>query len=101
MHTNPLNNLSPRHSQLPPMTPRLYNFTTLEDAIFDTSSHNSPVHNVWQSTKTYLTTPPPMEFNDIPLTSVDSLFIQTPECFVNFIPHVAYTLYKFRNFSFE
>ena len=45
-----------------------------DDTNCDNSSTDFPIHNLWQSTKTYPPTPPPIKTNDIPLTSVNNFF---------------------------
>ena len=78
LHNNPHNNLPPRHSQLPSLSsfPYFHNSPLPDDNKFDNCSNDSPIHNVWQSTKLYPPNPPPFKTNDIPLTSVNSLFDQ-------------------------
>ena len=44
--------------------------------MFGNSFNTAPIHNVRQSTKIYPPTPPPKKINDIPLTSVNSIFNQ-------------------------
>ena len=75
-HLPPHNNLSPRHSQLSPLSsPPYFHISPLpDDTNCDNSSNDSPIHNIWQSTKIYPPTPPPIKTNDIPLTSVNNIF---------------------------
>ena len=69
LHINPPNHFSPRHSQLPSLSsPDLHNSIPPGATNIDNSSNQSLVHNVWQSTKIYPPTPPPMKFKHIPLT---------------------------------
>ena len=52
LHNNRPNNLSPRLFPLPPLSsPPYLHSCSCEDTIFDNPSNNSPIHNVWQSTK--------------------------------------------------
>ena len=78
LHINPHNNLSPRHPQSPSLSSPPYFHSSLlpEDTSCDNSSNEFPKHNVWQSNKIYPPTPPPIKTNDIPLTSVNSIFDQ-------------------------
>ena len=78
LHFTPHNNLSPRHSQSPPLSspPHFHNSPLPDDTNCDNSSNDSPIHNIWQSTKIYPPTPSPIKTNDIPLTSVNSIFDQ-------------------------
>ena len=80
IHTNPSNNFSPRLCRLPSLIfpSYLHNSIPLEDTSIDNSSKSSFVHNVWQSTKIYPPTPPPMKLKDFPLTSVTRI-ITPPE----------------------
>ena len=66
-HITPHNNLSPRHSQSPPLSypPNFLNYHLPDDTNCDNSS------------KIYPPTPPPIKTNDIPLTSVNSIFEQS------------------------
>ena len=75
-HLPPHNNLSPRHSQLSPLSspPYFHNSPLPDDTNCDNSSNDSPIHNIWQSTKIYPPTPPLIKTNDIPLTSVNNIF---------------------------
>ena len=75
-HLSPHNNYSLQHSQLPPLSspPYFHNSPLPDDTNCDNSSTDSPVHNLWQSTKIYPPTPPPIETDDIPLTSVNNIF---------------------------
>ena len=78
-HIIPHNNLSPRHSQSPPLSspPYFHNSPLPDDTNCGNSSNDSPIHNIWQSTKIYPPTQPPIKTNDIPLTSVNSIFDQS------------------------
>ena len=75
-HLSPHNNLSLQHSQLPPLSspPYFHNSPLPDDTNCDNSSTDSPIHNLWQSTKIYPPTPPPIKTNDPPLTSVNNIF---------------------------
>ena len=75
-HLPPHNNLSPRHSQLSPLSspPYFHNSPRPDDTNCYDSSNDSPIHNVWQSTKIYPPAPPPIKTNDITLTSVNNIF---------------------------
>ena len=75
-HLPPHNNLSPRPPQIPSLSSPLYlhNSPPPDDTNCDNSSNDSPIHNLWQSTKIYPPTPPPIKTNDIPLTSVNNIF---------------------------
>ena len=75
-HLPPHNILSPRHSQLSPLSspPYFHNSPLPDDTNCDNSSNDSPIHNIWQSTKIYPPTPPPIKTNDIPLPSVNIIF---------------------------
>ena len=55
LHINPQNNSSPRHFQLPPLSspPYFDNSPLPDDTNCDNFSNDSPIHNVWQSTKVY------------------------------------------------
>ena len=79
-HRSSNNNLSLQHSQLPPLSspPYFHNSPLPDDTNCDNSSADSPIHNLWQSTKIYPPTPPPIKTNDIPLTSVNNIF-DTPD----------------------
>ena len=83
LHINPHNNFlatpdSPRHPQSPLSSPPYFHISPLpDDTNCDNSSNDSPTHNVLQSTKIYPYTPPPIKTNDIPLTSVNSIFDQS------------------------
>ena len=108
MYNNPPNNFSPRHSQIPSLFSHyLHNPTFPEDTIFVNSTNNSPIHNVWQSTKKYSLTTSHIKFHDIPLTSINILFIQ-PERPVKTYSYCCFplnkfmflSLHKFHNFSF-
>ena len=70
------NNLSHRPAQISSLSSRLYlhNSPPPDDTNCDNSSTDSPIHNLWQSTKIYPPTPPPIKTNDITLTSVNNLF---------------------------
>ena len=74
-HSNPPNNFSARHSQLPSLSSPSYSLNSIppDDTNIDNSSNNSTVHIVWQSTKTYPPTPPPMKYIGIPLLSVNCI----------------------------
>ena len=76
LYNNPPNNFSLRRSQLPSLysPPYLHNSIPPEGTNIENSSNNSPVHNIWQSTRIYPPTPPSMKFNGIPSTSVNCLF---------------------------
>ena len=78
-HIIPPNNLSPRHSQSHPLSsPPYFQTSSLpDDTNCDNSSNGSHIHNIWQSTKFYHPTPPSIKTNDIPLTSVNSIFDQS------------------------
>ena len=78
LHINPQVNLSSRHSQLPPLSsPPYFHISPLPvDTDFNNSSNDSLIHNEWQSTKLHPPTPLPIKTNDIPLTSVNSMFDQ-------------------------
>ena len=78
-HIIPHNNFSPRHSQSPSLSspPYFHNFPIPDDNDCDNSSNDSPIHKIWQSTKIYPPTPPTIKTNDIPLTSVNSIFGQS------------------------
>ena len=78
-HITPHNNLSLRHSQSPPSSspPYFHNSPLPDDTNCDNSSNDSPIHNIWQSTEIYPPTPPPIKTNDMPLTSVNSIFDQS------------------------
>ena len=75
-HLSSHNNLSPRPPPIPSLTSSLYlhNSPPPDDTNCDNSSNDSPIHNLWQSTKLYPPTPPPIKTNDIPLTSVNNIF---------------------------
>ena len=75
-HLSSHNNLSPRPPQIPSLTSSLYlhNSPPPDDTNCDNSSKDSPIQNLWQSTKLYPPTPPPIKTNDIPLTSVNNIF---------------------------
>ena len=75
-HLPPQNNLSPRPPQISSLSSPLYlhNSPPPDDTICDNSSTDSPIQNLWQSTKIYPPTPPPIKTNDIPLTSVNNIF---------------------------
>ena len=79
LHITPHNNLSPRHSQSPPLSshPYFHKSPHSDDTNFGNSSNDSPIHNIRQSIKIYPPTPPPIKTNDIPLTSVNSIFYQS------------------------
>ena len=66
------------HSQIPSLSspPYIQISISPEDTNFDISLNYSPIHNLWQSTEIYPTTPPPVKFNDIPLTSVNCILNQ-------------------------
>ena len=102
LHNIPPIILSPRHSQLPSLSspPYIHNFISPEDTIFDNSSTDSPKHNDWQPTKIHAPTPPPMNFSDIPITSVNSIFNQ-PYIPLKFIHTVASHLIEIRLLSFS
>ena len=70
------NNLSPRPPQISSLSSPLYlhNSPSPDDTNCDNSSTDSPIYNLWQSTKIYPPTPPPIKTNDIPLTSVNNIF---------------------------
>ena len=77
-HITPHYNLSPRHSQSPPLSSPPYFHNLLpDDTNCDVSCNDSPKHNIWQSTKIYPPTPPPIKTNDFPLTFVKSIFDQS------------------------
>ena len=71
----PNKNISPCHSQLS-SPPCFHNSPLLDDTNFSNSSNDSPIHNIWQSNKLHPPTPPPIKTNDIPLTSVSTIFDQ-------------------------
>ena len=75
-HLPPHNNLSPRPPQISSLPSPLYlhNSPPPDDTNYDNSSNDSPIHNLWQSTRIYPPTPPPIKTNDIPLTSVNDIF---------------------------
>ena len=75
----PHNNLSSHHSQLPPLSSPPYFHTSPlpDDTNFDNFSNDSPIHNVWQSTKLHHPNPPPIRTNDNKLTSVICVFDQS------------------------
>ena len=75
-HLSSHNNLSPRPPQIPSLPSSLYlhNSPPPDDTNCDNSSNDSPIHNLWQSTKLYPPTLPPIKTNDIPLTSVNNIF---------------------------
>ena len=54
----------------------LHNPLSPDDTNLNNSSSKPPIHTLWQPTKDYPPTPPPMKFNDIPLPSVNSIFNQ-------------------------
>ena len=64
--------------QVPPLSspPYFHNSSLPDDTNCDSSSNDSPIHNVWQSTQLYPPTPPPIKTKDIPLTSVNIIFDQ-------------------------
>ena len=77
LHKTPSNKTSPHDSQLSPFSsPPYIQFFSPEDTTFDNSSNNFSIHNVWQSTKLYPSTPPLLKINDITLTTVNSIFNQ-------------------------
>ena len=79
-YITPHNILSPRYSQPPPLSspPYFHNSPLPDDTNWDNSSNDSPIHKIWQSTKSYPPTPPPNKTNDI-LLETNSSYRFPPE----------------------